>query len=135
MPGPTPWTQQWATYNYSTQSITTTSETVIATLAGVNSRSPGTPISLVGFAQFAVQAATTSVTLRIRSTALSGSVIQSATGVFAATAATASQDQLNIAVQDTPSGEYAGQTYVLTIQAAAAGANWNTVIASLQAIA
>lgn len=134
MPGPTPWQQNFTVYNFGTQSITTTAETVIATLAGVNSRSAGATINLLGYAQFAVQAATTSTTLRVRVGSLTGTVVSSTTGVFAATAASTSQDQLAVAAQDTPSGEYAGQTYVLTIAAAAAGANWNVTAASLIAL-
>src|SRR5215469_10365587 len=123
MAGPTAWQQYASVVNTSTQSITTTTETVIATLAGINSRSPGQAIVFDGGAFFAVNASTTSTTLRIRQDSLTGSVVGVAQ-VIAETAGTISQLVAAVAGQDTPSGEYAFKTYVLTIQAAAAAANW-----------
>lgn len=132
MPGPTAWTQNLQTFSFSAQTITANTETVIATLTGINSRGPGFPVLLNGWAAFVVQAATTSVTMRIRQDSLTGSVV-GAPGILAATAATTSQNTLDVTEVDTPAGEYAGKTYVLTVQAAAAGANWNVNAATLQA--
>jgi hypothetical protein len=119
--------------NLSTQTITTTTETVIATLAGVTNWSPGAPVILAGYAFFAINASTTSTTLRIRSGSLSGAVIGAQAAVLAETAGTISQAPLEIATVDNVTGEYGSQTYVLTIQAAAAAANWNVTIAQLTA--
>lgn len=133
MPGPTAWQQISYATNIATQAITTTNETVIATLAGLDSRQAGGPILLLGYAQFAVNASTTGVTLRVRQDSLTGSLVQAAAAV-AMTAATATFDQLNVLALDQPTGEYAGKTYVLTIQATAAAANWNNNAAVLVAL-
>jgi hypothetical protein len=132
--GPTAWQQQLFSSTFGNQQATTNSELVIATLTGVNSRSPGGAINLVGFAQFAVDASATAVTLRIRSGSLTGSVVNGQTAPVTITAGVVSTDQLSISCQDVPSGEYAGQTYVLTIKSTAAAGNWNTTIASLSAV-
>lgn len=133
MPGPTPWQQSAYASSLGAQTITTTTETVICTLSGVTSRGQGFPVNLSGFAQFAVNAATTATLLRVRLGSVTGGIVGSVTGQYAATAGTATFDQLQVATTDNPTGEYAGQVYVLTIQATAAGANWNVTAATLSA--
>jgi hypothetical protein len=134
MPGPTAWQQTIVTGTYGTQTITTNTETVVATLSGVNSRSPGGQIALTGYCQFAVQAATTDVKVRVRQDSLTGAVLNTQPAEFAATAATTTFEQLSIVATDTPAGEYAGKQYVLTIQATNAGANWSVTAATLAAL-
>lgn len=133
MPGPTAWQQQYQVINTGTQTVTTTTETVVATLANINSRSPGAAISIFGNVCFAVQAATTSTTIRLRVGSVSGTLVGSAQSIASVAGQVSGADGA-VAATDTPAGEYAGQTYVLTVQAAAAGANWNVTFASLQAV-
>ena len=131
MPGPTAWQQTVINDVIGNQSITTTSETVIATLAGVNSRSTNAQIKLLGTCTFAVSAATTSVTLKIRPDSISGTAL--ATTIVEAAAAATLTDAVGVIVaEDLFSGEYCNKTYVLTIAAAAAAANWNVLNASLR---
>jgi len=131
MPGPTAWQQTVINDVIGNQSITTTVETVIATLAGINSRSVGASIKLLGVCTFAVAAATTSVTLRIRPDSISGAAL--ATTVVEGGVAGDIADATGVIVaEDLFTGEYCNKTYVLTIAAAAAGANWNVLNASLR---
>lgn len=133
MPGPTAWAQQYQVINTSSQSVTTTTETVVATLSGVNTRSPGSPISLFGNVCFVVQAATTATTIRLRVGSVTGTVLGQAQ-VIGSVAGQVSGADGAVGATDTPTGEYAGQSYVLTVAATAAGANWNVTFASLQAV-
>jgi hypothetical protein len=131
MSGPTAWQQTVTADVIGNQSITTTAETVIATLAGVNSRSVGANIKLLGTVSYAIDAAATSVTLRIRPNSISGTALAT-TLVEAATAATLTDATGVIVAEDVFAGEYCNKTYVLTIAAAAAAGNWNVLNASLR---
>lgn len=133
MPGPTAWQQQLQVVSLSTQAITTNTETVVATLGGVFSRSPGDPVFITGSAVFAVNASTTAVALRIRQTSLTGTSLCNVT-VSGGVAGDITSADGTVGAQDTPAGEYSNQTYVLTIQSTAAAANWNVTFASLQAV-
>lgn len=133
MPGPTAWQQQLTSQSVSTQSITTTTETVIATLSGVFSRSVGAPVNLTGSAVFAVNASTTSVTLRLRYASLTGTQLTAQT-ISGGIAGDITAADGTIGFTDNPTGEYANQVYVMTIQATAAAANWNVTFASLSAL-
>lgn len=132
MAGQTAWGQTVSVLNVSPQSITTTTETVIATLSGLNSSGPGVPITLVGAAVFVVQAATTSTTLRIRTGSVTGTLLGAAQVIGSAAGDVTGNDG-SVSAQLTPNGEIANGTFVLTVQAAAAGANWNVTLAQLQA--
>lgn len=133
MAGPTAWQQTVSTQSVSVQSITTTTETVIATLSGIFSRSPGAPVNLTGNAVFSVNASTVSTTMRIRYQTIAGTAIV-AVIVAGGPAGDLTAGDGTIGVTDVPLGEYANQQYVLTIQATGAVANWNVNFASLQAI-
>ena len=133
MPGPTAWQQNIVAVNFGTQSITTTTETVICTLSGLASRQAGNPIFLQGWAAFAVNASTTSTVLRIRQDSLTGALVSN-TAPFTATAGTTSAATSDVNAQDSPALEYENKTYVLTIQATAAAANWNVTAATLIAL-
>ena len=133
MPGPTAF-PQIATYtNIGSQAITTTNETVIATLQGINSRGSNFPINLAGRAIFAVNASTTSTTLRLRVGSLTGALIGAAQVVQGGVAGDVNAADGSIAATYTPALEVAGLVVVLTIQAAAAAANWNVTLAQLVA--
>lgn len=134
MPGPTSFPQIAQTTNTGTQSITTTTETVIATLSNVNSRGSNYPINFNGSAVFAVQAATTAVTMRIRQGSLTGSIVGTAQQVSGGVAGDITAGDGTIGATLTPAAEVANATYVLTIQATAAAANWNVTYANLTAV-
>ena len=121
------------TTNVGTQTIVTTTETVIATLTGVNSRGSNYPINLTGSAVFAVSALTTATTLRIRLGSLTGTIVGAAQIVQGGVAGDVNAADGSVVAQYTPAGELANQTFVLTIAATAAGANWNVTSAQLVA--
>lgn len=109
--------------------LVTVAETVIATLAGVDTTPEGDQVILEGFAQITTGASTTGLQLRVRRTNLAGAQV-GATAQVAAGAAAA--QALAIQVADVP-GEQAGGQYVLTAQQIAATGNGTAVAASLQA--
>jgi hypothetical protein len=134
MPGTTPWQQTYTTVSSAFVTIVANTETVIATLTGISSRSPGSPILLSGYAFYLVNAATTLTTLRVRQTSLTGALVQGSAPGMGATAASQTSSNQEVVVQDSPMGEVSNMTYVLTIQSTAAGANWNVALATLTAL-
>lgn len=132
MSGPTAWPQVTQAIVTGSQAITTTAETVIATLTNVNSRGAGFSINLTGQAAFAVNASTTATTLRIRLGSVTGTLVGSAVIVSGGTAGDIADASGSVGGVFTPAQEIAGATFVLTIQATSAAANWNTTYARLQ---
>ena len=128
---PTPFPQIATVSNTGTQSITTTAETVISTLSNINSRGANFPVNLTGSAVFAVAAATTQTVMRIRLGTVTGTIVGSPQTVEGGVAGDIAFADGTVFAQYTPSGEMAGQTFVLTIQATGAGANWNVTSAQL----
>lgn len=110
--------------------LTTTTETVVATISDVTTAKPGERVNLRGWAQVTTGGSTTALTLRIRKgTTISGTLIGEAT-VEQVEAAAGSTEAHDISVDDSP-GEVAYQSYVLTVQQTAAAANGSCVQASL----
>lgn len=112
-------------------SLVTTAETVIATLAGVTTKYGSESVRLRGWAQITAGTATTAITLRIRRSSVTGTLVGEANPIQGGVAA-ASTSGLDIATTDTP-GDVAGQTYVLTAQQTAATGNGTALQASLEA--
>ena len=133
MPGPTAWGQTAFVYGSANQTITTTSELVVCTLAAVNSRGPGFPVNLNGWVVVSAGTSTTAIVIRVRQDSLTGSVVGSSS-TDSAVPATLATAQYGIEVQDTPTGEYAGKTYVLTVQQTSAAGNGTVVAAALSAV-
>lgn len=133
MPGPTAFPQIATVVNTNTQTVVTTAETVIATLTGINSRGSNFPINITGSAVFAVSAATTSTTLRIRLGGVTGTVLGQPQTVQGGVAGDVNAADATVGAVYVPSLEVAGLTLVLTIAAAAAAANWNVTLAQLVA--
>lgn len=131
MPGPVAWPLLNTTTNTGTQSITTTTETVVATLTNINSRGSNYLINFQGSVVFAIQAATTSTTVRLRLGTVTGTIVGSAQVVSGGTAGTQTAGDGTVAGVFTPSQEVANLTVVLTVQAAAAAANWNVTLAQI----
>lgn len=96
-------------------------ETIAATISsGVFSDHVGQPILLLGYAEFTAAAATTNVRARLRRGATITDTLVTASDNIAATASVAAS-RFMMAV-DTPTGELAAQSYVLTLLTTAAGA-------------
>lgn len=113
--------------------ITTTTETVVATLTGISTRYASERVALHGWVQLTTGTATTTVTLRVRrGTDTSGSLIGEANAVSIGAAA-GGTEQFDIDVEDTP-GDVASQSYVLTAQQAAATGNGTALQAILEAL-
>lgn len=133
MTGTLPWNLTLSTINVSSQTITANTETVVATLTPVQSVGSGVPIYLTGQACFVVQAATTITNLRIRQDSLTGTIVGVAQPISSAAGDVTGADA-SVAGVFTPPGEVAGKTFVLTVQATNAGANWNVTLATLFAL-
>lgn len=113
--------------------ITTTTETVAATVSGVNMPGPGGRIKLSGFAQVTAGTGTTALTPRIRrGTDATGTLIGEGNPITGGVAA-GSTTSLSLDTTDAPAGELANQSYVLTIQQTGASANGSIIQASLKA--
>lgn len=116
-----------------TTTITTTSvpaatETVVATLAGVNP-SVGNLVFLYGWVAITTGTLVTAVQIRIRRTGLTGTLVADSGAVTAGVAASA-PSIFDINGQDTP-GDVNGITYVMTVQTTGAGTNDTVTAVSL----
>ena len=131
MSGPTAFPIIATATNTGTQTVATTAETVIATLANINSRGSNYPINVTGRAVFAVNASTTATVMRLRIGSATGTIIGAAQTVQSGVAGDVSGADGGVAAQYTPAQEVAGLTIVLTIQATAAAANWSVTMAQL----
>lgn len=112
--------------------LTTTNETVLATLTGVSTSQPGQTVGLRGSFRLTTGAATTAITPRIREDSLTGAVVGEATAVQIEAAAGSTEDH-DIYVEHVNPGEMSGKTYVLTAQQTAATGNGTALNASLEA--
>lgn len=123
--------------SYSTEAstnttLTTTTETVVATLSNVSTYQPGERIRLSGQAQLTTGTATTTVTPRIRRDSVTGTVVNEANAITIGAAA-GGNESFEVSCEDSFSGEVANQTYVLTLEQAAATGNGTALYAYLQA--
>lgn len=112
--------------------LTTTAETVIATLTGVSTPGPGRKITLKGEAKITTGGSTTAVNLRIRRDSLTGTVVDESNPVQVEAAAGSTEDH-DIMAEDIPTGEIFNATYVLTAQQTGAAANGSAIYAYLEA--
>jgi hypothetical protein len=112
------------------QAVTTTSETVVATLAGLNVDRIQRRVGFGGLVNILVGTGGTSVTVRVRRGSVSGAVVGVAQGQAVAAGSTYS---IAVDALDEP-GEVAGATYVLTVAVAAATANSTVNYAHLAAV-
>lgn len=133
MSGPTAWPIIQNSFQTGTQAITTVTETVIATLANINSRGANFPINLTGNAVFTVSPLTTATTLRLRIGSVTGTLIGAVQATSGGVAGDVNFADGTVVATYTPTIEVAGLVVVLTIQATAAGANWNVTNAGLTA--
>lgn len=110
--------------------LVTTAETVIATVAGVSTYRPGETLQIKGSATITNGTNTTALTFRVRRDSLTGTVVNNADPVQIETAAASSEDH-DVSCEDSPAGEIANGTYVLTVQQTGASANGTALNASL----
>lgn len=113
-------------------SLVTTAETVVATLAGVSTASPGESLDFSGALVLTTGANTTGVTLRVRQDGLTGALVGEAQAdtLFGAAG---SVETHTISTTHVNPGEFSGKTYVLTVQQVGATTNGNVTSASLRA--
>lgn len=124
-------TVQYETVEVANDTLTTTTETVVATLSGVNTPRR-TTVTLRGWAQLTTGTATTTVTPRIRrGTTASGTLIGEGNAVTIGAAAGGTEEFACTAVDE--GIDLAGGSYVLTLQQAAATGNGTCLQASLSA--
>jgi len=127
----TSWPQTYTSSVTADTAVTTTTETVVATLSGVNAPGPGATIRLTGTVQMTYGTATTAMTPRIRrGTDATGTLVGEGNPLTGAAGNTA---PTTLEVVDTP-GEVANQSYVLTVQQTAATGNGSVLQATLNAI-
>jgi|SRR5688572_2866812 len=112
--------------------LTTTTETVVATLSGVSTSGAGRKIQLKGHAKITTGANTTALNLRIRRDSLTGTVVDESNPVQVEAAAGSTEDH-EIPAEDVPTGEIFNATYVLTAQQTGASADGTAVYAYLEA--
>jgi hypothetical protein len=111
------------------QTITTTTETVVATLGGLNTAPSQSRVAMTGIVNITVGTGGTSVTLRVRRASVSGTVVGVA---MSHTVAAGSNYSLAVQALDSP-GEVAGATYVVTVAVTAATGNSTVNYAHLEA--
>lgn len=126
-----------ASRSYSTSvtadtTITTTTETVLATLSNISTPRAAMKVQLYGNAQVTAGTATTALTPRIRrGTDATGTLIGEGNPIQGGVTA-GSTSSIDIATDDAPA-DLANASYVLTVQATAATGNGTGVQASLRA--
>jgi hypothetical protein len=129
---PVPWSRIYAVSVTADTTVTTTTETVLATVSGVSTDGPGQRVRVTGWAQVTPGTGTTSLTLRIRrGVDATGALVGEANAVAAAVAA-GSAREIDLEAIDVL-GDVAGQSYVLTIQQTAATANGTVLQSQIRA--
>lgn len=129
---PVPWQRQAQASGTTAVTVATTTETIVQTLANLSTDGPNQLVLLEGFVALTSGTATTTVTVRLRrgtaitSTLVGVAVVEILIGAAGNTA------MYSIAETDSP-GEVASQSYVLTVQQAAATGNGATVAQALLA--
>lgn len=109
--------------------VTTTTETVVATSLPVSTRGASEQVTITGWVDFTSGTGATALTLRVRrGTGITGTLVSNANAQTVTAGNTLDYD---LVVVDTP-GEVAGQQYVLTVQQTAATGNGTALAASIQ---
>lgn len=122
--------RQFSTPTTTNVTLTTTNETVIATLTGVSTTGPGQTVRLAGDAQITTGTNTTALTLRVRRASVSGTLVGEGNAVQISAAAGSTEDH-SVEVEEVDPGEFMGRTYVLTAQQTAATADGAVLQAEL----
>lgn len=112
--------------------IVTTTETIAATISGVNTPRAGCKIQLNGFTVVTTGTNTTGMILRWRRGATITDTVVGESNTTQVDSAAGSNEDESLFCEDTP-GDVAGQTYVLTVQLVAASANGAVIFAMASA--
>lgn len=119
--------QMFASQNANSQTVTTTTETVILTFPAISTPNAGSQVTIQADMDITWGTGTTTGRFRIRrGTGITGTIVAD-TGALSYTAG--STYDSSITGEDTP-GEVAGQAYVVTVQAAGASGNSTVSLAS-----
>lgn len=110
--------------------LVTTAETVVATVSGVSMQRPGQTVRCKGDYQITLGTGTTGLVTRVRRGGLTGSLVGEGNTEQISSAA-GSTEEHGTYVEEGPTGEIAGATYVLTVQQVAATANGTVLQAGL----
>lgn len=127
----TSWPRIYQIDNPNTQTLTLTTETVVASLPNVDSGGPGAPIRLFGTIRAAIGTGGNRLEFRIRR-GVDATGVQVG-GLLTTTAGAGSEVTVSGAMIDTPAGELAGANYVLTAVQTGATANGSVFFAHLEA--
>lgn len=125
-------------YDYETevnsaQTLTTTAETVVATLTGVSSKRAGQRVHLEGHINITTGTSTTAVVLRVRQDSLTGTVVDTVETDSLAAAAAGNPEDHFIEADFAAGGELSLKTFVLTASQTGAAANGTVNLAALRA--
>ncbi len=112
--------------------LTTTAETVLATVSGVASQRIGQKVRLHGHANITLGTGTTALVFRIREDSLTGTLVDELETDQIATAAGSTEDH-EIVMEHAPAGELSNKSYVLTVSQTGASANGTCNHANLKA--
>lgn len=117
--------------NTANTTITTTTETVVATVPGLSTRDGGETVSLVGTVQVTIGTTGSALTPRLRRGTTATDTLVGEGNPVSATAG----DTVTVTIQaDDVPGEVAGQSYVLTVQQTAATGNGSALFAAVEAL-
>ncbi len=119
------------THAITTASVPAATETVVATLTGVDTQWPDTNIALDSWLAFTTGTLVTAVRLRLRRDSLTGTVVADSGAVTAGVAAS-SPSQFDISGDDSIPAS-ANRTYVLTVTTTGAGTNGTVTAVELNA--
>lgn len=125
-------TRKMSAYVSADTTLTTTAETVVATLSGVGTSQPGQTVALRGQYQITLGTGTTAVTTRIRRDGLTGTLVGEGNPEQISSAAGSTEEHY-LEVEEVSPGEFSGRTYVLTVAQTGASANGTVIQAELAA--
>lgn len=129
----TAWPRYYGVDNPNTTTLTLTTETVVATLPNVDSGGPGATVRLFGTIRAAIGTTGNRLEFRIRR-GVDATGVQVG-GLLTTSAGAGSEVTVSGAMHDTPAGELANATYVLTAVQTGATANGSVFFAHLEAVA
>lgn len=111
--------------------VTTTAETVVATVTVPSTPNAGAVVTIEGHCQLSVGAGTTALTPRIRRGSVTGALVGEG-NALAVSGAAGSAEEVDLTVDDTP-GEVVNQVYVLTVVQTGATGNGTDVQSEIEA--
>lgn len=114
--------RRFSSYSETDVTLTTTAETVVATVTGVSTSQAGQTVSIRGLANITLGTNTTAVVMRVRRDSLTGTVVGEVQTEQIFSAAGSTEDH-EIYREESNPGEFSGRTYVVTVSQTGATAN------------